>query len=171
MSHEFKLYPDIEVIKEYLAIDESSPSGLVWIKQRGPAKAGDVAGRLHAEGYWESQLMGKLMKAHRIIWALHHGDWPNGQIDHINGIRSDNRIENIRDVNGGANQRNKKMTSRNSSGFTGVSFHSGSGRWRARIKVGGIEKCIGYFEDKNAASIAVCKERDRMGIFTKRHGK
>lgn len=84
---------------------------------------------------------------HRVIWELHNGPIPEGmQIDHINHIRSDNRIENLRLVTAKENGRNKKLNALNTSGCTGVQFNKEINKWLARIVVGGKVKTIGYYE-------------------------
>lgn len=62
-----------------------------------------------SDGYLCLSVKGKSHLAHRIIWLLYYGAWPKDQIDHINGIKDDNRIENLRDVNNTLNQRNKRV--------------------------------------------------------------
>lgn len=74
--------------------DTTSPSCLVWFKGR---RAGAVAGTKKARGYWEVQVCGKKLRAHRLIWELHNGPIPESYVvDHINQDPSDNRLENLR---------------------------------------------------------------------------
>ncbi len=84
---------------------------------------------------------------HRAVWVWHHGEWPTGQIDHINGNPRDNRIENLRDVAPVANVQNVRRR--------GVTYEKrsdqGSRRWRARIMVNGRSISLGYFETEAAA--------------------
>jgi len=68
--------------------------------------------------------MRKTYAAHRVAWFLHHGAWPMGEIDHINGNAQDNRIANLRDVTHKENTRNMKRRSDNTSGITGISYHT-----------------------------------------------
>ena len=111
---------------------------------------------LKGNGYIGGKCQGKPLLAHRVIWALHYGSWPKGQIDHINRIKTDNRIVNLRDVSASENNRNMPMSIRNSSGAVGVSFEKN--RYRARIYVSGKLLDLGgyktfdeaYFARKNA---------------------
>jgi len=90
----------------------------------------------------------KLM--HRVIL-----DAPKGQIvDHINGKCLDNRRSNLRIVTASQNSINKKISTKNTSGFKGVSFHKGDKKWRACIKVNGVSKFLGSFNDKLDAASA-----------------
>jgi hypothetical protein len=84
--------------------------------------AGDVVGCLNkSDGYVSIRHNGKLHQAHRVIWELHYGGIANGlQIDHVNHIRSDNRIENLRLVSSTGNARNHSLQSNNKTGIPGV---------------------------------------------------
>ncbi|MBS4048062.1 MAG: HNH endonuclease [Alphaproteobacteria bacterium] len=99
----------------------------------------------------------KPYRAHRVIWAIVHGEWPNGQIDHINGDSCDNRIENLRVVDDAENKRNLPMVRSNKSGVMGVIYHPDKGRkkqWIARIGNGGKAHNIGRFYTKEEAVAA-----------------
>ncbi len=105
----------------------------------------------------------KSMLAHRLAWALHTGSWPSGEIDHINGDESDNRMVNLRDTSKSVNQQNKRNPrSDNKSGFMGVCWHKGAGQWRAQITVHG--KCIylGLFPDPVTAHSAYITAKRSM---------
>lgn len=96
--------------------------------------AGDEAFRLKPNGYKEGMIFRVGHKAHRVAWAIYYGAWPQGQIDHINGDRADNRIVNLRTVTRSANCRNTKHRANNTTGRIGVS-RRGHG-WRATITHG-----------------------------------
>ena len=98
--------------------------------------------------------------AHRLAWLYVHGVWPVHEIDHINGVKSDNRICNLRDVPKAINSQNKRTTSKNISGLRGVSpSYKG---WQARIVVDGASKYLGKFPTKEAAHAAYIDEKRRM---------
>jgi len=110
------------------------------------AKAGDVAGCLDkSTGYLKVNVDGKLYLAHRIVWMYAHGSFPSGVIDHINMVKSDNKIENLRDVTYSANNRNMGLKANNTSGMCGVSWNKGANLWEAYIG-GGVKnrKRLGY---------------------------
>lgn len=102
-------------------------------------------------GYMAGTIFNRAYQAHRVCWAMHFGQWPLGQIDHINGDRSDNRIANLRDVTPAENMRNQRRRVTNTSGVMGVYWHKRDRKWQARIFVGGRQKHIGYFESFGAA--------------------
>lgn len=111
--------------------DETSPSCLRWKydKYVGKARnvlkvrAGDVVGfKCPVLGYWRFKYLGNQLLAHRVIMQLAGHDTTNQQIDHISGDRSDNRLCNLRVVKRKVNSQNCVMTSRNSSGITGVKW-------------------------------------------------
>ncbi len=133
--------------------------------------AGEVAGSIDARTpelkYLRVNVLGRLMRVHRIAWMLHYGSWPDGVIDHINGIGLDNRIANLRCVTHQKNCSNRKMNSDNSSGFKGVFWHKGCKRWTAKITVGGKQFHLGTFIDIKDA-VRARKEAERKHGFTGR---
>lgn len=94
------------------------------------------------------------MLVHRIAWLLHYGQWPEGDIDHINGVKTDNRIENLRVGTRASGNHNKGVNRLNSSGFRGVSWDSDRRKWAAQIKIDGKNKRLGRFKDVEDASRA-----------------
>lgn len=99
-------------------------------------------------------VLGRMQKAHRVAYAIYHGRWPDGEVDHINGDPGDNRAVNLRDVSHGTNGRNQKTPRDNQSGRIGVSWYGPTKSWHARIVVGNRTKHLGYyasFEDACAA--------------------
>lgn len=125
---------------------------------------------INSEGYKIGVVHGRQCKAHRIAWVLAYGEWPAGEIDHLNGDRSDNRLVNLRDATRASNQRNAKMQSNNTSGVTGVYWWAERQRWRAEIKVDGKARHLGLFATKEEAAAARGAANEQFG-FTDRHGK
>jgi len=123
----------------------------------------------HGDGYKHGSLMGKKCLAHRVVWFLHHGSWPDDQVDHINGDRSDNRIENLRAVSNLVNGRNRRKSVRNSSGITGVYWCPEQSKWRASICVDGKLKHLGRFDTIEAAASAR-KRAEMVNSFHPNHG-
>jgi len=118
-------------------------------------KVGDKAGYIDSLGYITCRLPGGAeIRAHRLAWAHYYGEKPPPLIDHVNRQKTDNRISNLRSANRMINSFNSKVSKNNSSGFTGVSWHSQVGKWCARIKVGGKQKHLGLFETAEEASAA-----------------
>lgn len=98
----------------------------------GPYKGKGLYVRETEKGYVKLQVMRKRIFAHRVAWLLHYGEWPEGIVDHKNGDRSDNRIENLRLATPSQNAANAKLYKTNTSGFKGVSERS-PGKFRAYI--------------------------------------
>lgn len=125
-------------------------------------------------GHLEVSVAGKTgVRAHLIVWVLKHGSLPENQIDHIDGDVLNNRPENLRDVPNYINGRNKRISSHNSSGFTGVCLNNNKTKWRARIEMHRKEIHLGTFdtlEDAVKARERFLEENKHLG-FTARHGK
>jgi len=121
------------------------------------------------KSYKRVAIFGKIYYAHRVMWALFYGEWPNDQIDHINGIKYDNKISNLRVVTHAENQRNKRICRANTSGITGVVWNKRDKNWRAQIKVDGRMKSLGYFDCKSAAAIVRKAAEVKYG-FHANHG-
>lgn len=96
-------------------------------------------------GYKHGKIFGRGHLAHRVIWAMQTGKWPDDQIDHINGIRHDNRLVNLRVVSNAENCRNQRLRCDNNSGAAGVNWNEPTGKWRARIHVAGKSIHLGLF--------------------------
>ena len=95
---------------------------------------------------------------HRVVYTMHHGEIPEGMsIDHINNIRDDNRIENLRMCTHQQNHYNRGKQSNNKSGYKGVSWHKQKGKWVAQIKIDGRNKFLGFFEDPKEAYDKYCE--------------
>lgn len=123
----------------------------------------------NANGYRVGRIDGMGFRAHRVIWALHHGEWPSDQIDHMNGVKADNRIVNLRAVSHSENMRNQSMSKNNTSGVTGVYWHKAARKWVAQILVDGCAKYLGLFDTIAEAAAARAEALTRYG-FTDRHG-
>lgn len=124
---------------------------------------------LHSSGYRQGSFLGVRPLAHRVAWALFYGKWPAFDIDHINGVRTDNRIENLREVSRQDNLRNQIIRSDNTSGVTGVHWASTEGCWIAQIGLSGRPKHLGRYQDFSLA-VAARKAAERRYGFAKTHG-
>lgn len=114
-------------------------------------KVGDKAGSMNKIGYVIVKINGKAYKAHRIIWLYHYGHLPKNDIDHIDRNKGNNRITNLREVSKTRNLRNRGILKSNTSGIAGVCYCNHRGKWKSYIKINGIQKTIGYFNDFNSA--------------------
>ena len=141
-------------LKELLEYDAGS--GLfTWKKDMAAhVHAGDIAGNMDGKGYWMVTVDGKGRLAHRLAWLYVYGEWPDGEIDHINHQITDNRIDNLRVVTRRGNMMNRAIGSNNTSGHMGVMWKTDKKRWKAYIHVNGKQKHLGYFKDIKDAIIA-----------------
>lgn len=123
----------------------------------------------NVSGYKTGTIFAKGYSAHRIAWLLVHGDWPNAEIDHINGDKSDNRIDNLRDVNDRENHLNQKRRGNNSSGVIGVRYFSPTKRWHAYISIDGKRIPLGNYRYFDSA-VAARKAAEKVLGFHPNHG-
>lgn len=124
---------------------------------------------LTMNGYLSGTIKGKRLYTHRVAFALAHGRWPEGTIDHINGNKTDNRVENLRDVTHAENHRNMPMPATNKSGVVGVRWNPNKSRWHAQIKRDGQVTFLGSFKSKDEA-VAERKAAERRLGFHTNHG-
>lgn len=163
-------------IRERLMIDETSPTGLRWNQSAHGKVKGQHAGVAHSNGYLQISIRANINRkfffAHRVVWFLAHGRWPDGDIDHINGDRMDNRLVNLREASRSENLRNSAMLSSNTSGIKGVSFHKRAGKWQAQIRMDGKINHIGLFANIADAERAIRSAREKLhGEFANHGGK
>jgi hypothetical protein len=147
------------------ALDYDPNTGMFrWKVSAGSVKAGDVAGT-YMDGYRHIQIDGRIYRAHRLAWLYVRGRWPEDGVDHKNGIRDDNRIDNLREATDVQNKQNTiKPRSHNTSGYLGVSM-SKIHRPRARIRVDGKVHNLGYFDDPAEAHQAYVAAKRRLHEF------
>lgn len=130
-------------------------------KQSMTTKGGD--------NYYQIRVLGINFKAHRVVWAMHYGEWPNGSIDHINGVQTDNRITNLRVVSHSENLKNMGVRKNNTSGVVGVCWDKREHRWKAFIRQGGKMFNLGNFDKIEDATQARKKAEIAFG-FHPNHG-
>ncbi len=132
--------------------------------------AGTEAFTATLKGYKQGNLLGNFVQPHRVAWKMIHNEEPP-EIDHINGNPLDNRIDNLRAVDRVNNMRNAKTWRHNTSGHTGVSWHSRRGKWRATIR-GENKKSheLGFFERIEDA-VAARKAAEAKFGFHPNHGR
>ena len=132
-----------------------------WRKRSGSGRSnagwnaryvGKVAGSLNQTGYRQIKIDGRMHCAHKLAWLWGTGEWPSGELDHINRCRDDNRVENLRPATRSQNCSNTKLHKSNTTGFRGVCAHRG--RWEASIGRDGKRYYLGAFRDKADAAAA-----------------
>lgn len=141
-------------LRELLSFDELTGI-FTWRESRSSRRAGDPAGCLDYEGYRVIRVESKTCRAHRLAWLYVYGKWPDDQIDHINGLRDDNRLANLRDVTRFVNAQNKRTTrAKTASGRQGVTPDKYSDKWVAKLFIDGKVTVLGKFDDIDCAEQA-----------------
>jgi hypothetical protein len=144
--------PPAALLREMFSYDEES-GVLHWRNGRGhKMRPMSRAGWVHKQGAcMYVEFSGRKYKVHRVIWKIVTGSDPVSEIDHINGVGTDNRWCNLRAATHLQNMRNARRRIDNESGFKGVGFHRQMNKWRARLQVDGVEKSLGLFDTAEEA--------------------
>ncbi len=151
-----------ERLREVLSYDPETGI-FTRLIDRGKFKAGERAGSVSPTGYRVIGVDRALVLEHRLAWLCVYGEWPDGEIDHINRIRVDNRIENLRLAHG---QNARNIVGRGASGFKGVYQFKPGQKWRARIFYDGKLRHLGSFDTPEEAHAAYCAAAIRHhGVF------
>lgn len=140
----------VERLHELLEYDPETGE-LFW--KRRPA------GTVNSQGYSQVSVDGKIIGSHRIAFAMMTGKYPEHEVDHKNRSRSDNRWCNLAEATRSQNGKNTGTPSTNTSGFRGVSWHKGTGKWHARIISDGVQYHLGYFDELADAATAYGEAR------------
>ena len=122
-------------------------------------KVGDVLGSVNDKGYLKGSVNQRLYRVHRLVFLYFHGFMPP-QVDHIDGNRLNNRIENLREATFKQNNQNRKPTG--SSGVKGVVWHKQSKKWVASICVNRKSVHLGSFENIKDAALAATEAREKL---------
>ena len=162
----------IELDTLFTLLDYNADSGefkWTYANSKNTSK-GKVAGTKLSNKYIRIFIFGKFYQAHRLAWYMYYGKEPEYGLDHIDGNKHNNAIDNLRDVPQASNAKNSRLSISSSSGFTGVTFMKRSKKWRSRIMVDGADIHLGFFNDKQDAVIARARANKRYG-FHENHGK
>jgi len=150
-------FDDVNAVLRY-----DPAAGHLWWKVPGKGRVlSRPAGNLAPNGYRYVRVAGKLELAHRLAWLLMTGDWPVDEIDHENTNSADNRWSNLRPADSSENKCNKRISSRNTTGFKGVS-RTENGRWRAGIALRGKRRSLGRFDTPEEAHAAYAAAAERL---------
>lgn len=182
-----KPLPSQEVLRQLLRYEPET--GKLFWKERGPGwfqngrhsaehNAGVWNARYangeaflspSADGYYRGAIFNVFYRSHRIIWKMVTGTDPI-EIDHINGIRTDNRWVNLRSVEGSVNMKNSQTYATNSSGRVGVGWFKARNKWRAQIFVAGRARHLGFFDSFDDAVAARVSAEIEHG-YHENHGR
>jgi hypothetical protein len=158
--------PAQSLLRELFHYDPETGIFTRLIARSKKIKVGDVAGSIDVTtGYSLIRVAGRQYKAHHLAWIYVHGTPPHMWIDHINGIRHDNRISNLRLATPQQSNANRGAFAHNRSGTKGVHWNRRLNKWVARIHVNGRDVHIGLFAEKADAIKA------RQGMAAKHFGE
>lgn len=149
-------------------LEYSSDTGLLTWKvwRGGKAKPGTIAGSVSDDGYVYLSIDRNTFAAHRVAWAMHFGKWPDHLVDHENGIKSDNRIGNLRSANHVENGQNQTMDRprKKSTKLIGA-YRCGGDKWRAIIRVNKTSVHLGVFDSDIEANKAYLAAKANLHPF------
>lgn len=147
-----------EITQEFLQKHFKYRKGhLFWIKPAYKPEFWEQFGCYKSGGYRHGRLRGKDYLEHRLIWLYHYGEWPNGNLDHIDGIPGDNRIKNLRECTQQQNMLNKKSLAGSTSKFKGVYWDKQMEKWVAQYRFNGKKYYVGLYECEKEAAKAYKK--------------
>lgn len=130
-----------------------SKNGNIYYKQNvGNKKSGEKAGSVcKNNGYSRMGIGNTVRLLHRVAWFLYYGKWPEKHLDHINGIKSDNRIENLREVTHRQNSFNLKRHREGELLGAHYDKHKYKKKWVAKMRINGKSKFLGSYKTKEEA--------------------
>lgn len=155
------MIPTIEQVKAHL--DYNPETGAFTRKNGGGGvTAGSPAGGKDAYGHRTISVCGKRMRAARLAWAIMTGEWPEGDVDHINRVKDDDRWCNLRLASRSQNCANTLAKN----GMKGATWVAAKRKWKAQIRISGKNTHIGYFDSELDAHEAYKKKAvEHFGEF------
>jgi hypothetical protein len=141
-------------------LDYNPDTGIfTWTNPKKKTNIGKIAGCFDSAGYVIIRINKKSYKAHRLAWLYNYGKFPNSLLDHINGIKNDNKLCNLRECTNIENQFNTKLNIRNISGAKGVSWNNQLKKWKVCLNINKQQKHFGYFENLELASLVATEAK------------
>jgi len=160
---------DLEAIRKTFSYDEAN-GGLVLIGKRKNGKTFSSERKPNRAGYITVWVNGKDHLEHRLVWFYIHGEKPCGMVDHINRVKTDNRIENLRIVEHSTNAHNRTAPNKgNKSGYLGVTLRGS--KYEAAIWVKGKNVRLGIFPDAESAHAEYARYKSGLQLFAGEVGK
>jgi len=160
---------DFETVNKHLKYNPETGSVTWKISIGNGVRAGMEAGTV-LNGYRRVSITGEVCQLHRIAWLLTYGNFPPDQIDHINRVRDDNRLCNLRLADNQSNMKNGSLRKDNISGVMGVNWYKAYKKWRAYVFVSGKHIGLGYYSDWFDA-VCARKAADHKYGFSVNHGR
>lgn len=156
-----------EKLKEVLSYDPMTGE-FIWLVKSNSRAIGSIAGSFDSKGYCQIKIGQRVYKAHRLVWLYVHGVWPSKGLDHFDGVKNNNRLSNLREATQVQNLHNVGLTSANTTGFKGVSFHKRSGKFIAAARIHGKKTHLGLHATAELASEAYqAAAKEHHGTFYK----
>ncbi len=153
----------VERLRELLDYDPETGVFTWRGKTNRRIRVGAIAGNVNSRGYISIGVDDRNYTAHRLAWLWMYGEWPKNEIDHVNGIRTDNRLNNIRDVVHSVNMQNAQAPRpRKTFGHMGTTYIKASNKWQAQIKVNDNYFYLGLFDSSEQAHKAYIKAKLEM---------
>ena len=148
-------------LKQLLYYDAANGHFVRRVAVNGNSIVGSVAGHINEHGYRIIGIGWRNYRASRLAWFYAYGTWPVNHMDHMNGNRADDRIENLRDVSRAENMENIRVAyKRNKTGYLGVSKHRS--KFRAHIKARGMMIRIGLYDTAEEAHAAYLRVKRKL---------
>ncbi len=152
-------------LKERLTYDPLT--GIFRTRERvKQVPAGEIAGCYSSKGYRRIKIDDREYPAHRLAWLYVHGEFPPGDIDHINRVRDDNRIANLRPATRQENGQNRKCSANNTSGYLGVTWNRACSKWQASIRHAGKAIYLGLHPTPEQAAAAYASAKAQLHTFS-----
>lgn len=140
---------------------DTKTGNFTWILAKHGVKKDSIAGHITKEGYKSLTINYKKYLIHRLVWFYVNKKWPTEFIDHINGNKLDNRIENLREATNSQNNFNAKLSKKNTSGCKGIVFNKNRKKWQAQIGFNNKYIYLGLFENFELAKQAINDARKK----------
>lgn len=150
-------------LKECLEYNQETGEFRWLVSTTRRVMVGDVAGCVRkTDGYVLVRIDCRLYLAHRLAWLYVYGTWPKGMLDHVNRVKRDNRIQNLREATKSENAQNSESCKNNKSGFRGVCWNVHYSKWQAKINLDRKQINLGLFADPKVASDCYEAARERL---------
>jgi hypothetical protein len=152
-SHKERTMLTQKELKELLHYNPETGVFTWKVTKSNRAVKGSVAGRTNSRGYIKIRIQGKSYAAHRLAWLYMMGEWPKNYIDHVNGVRDDNRRSNLREATRQQNQFNRPSSKNSLCTYKGVSWNRKSKKWQVASKLNQKDKNLGHFSCEHEAGL------------------
>jgi hypothetical protein len=160
----------IDRLRLVLSYDKTTGVFERLIKVNRNSVIGEEVGSVNrVNGYRYIRIDGRAYLHHRLAWFYVHGQWPDDQIDHIDGNRLNNSVVNLRPASSKQNRENRELSTSNKTGYRGVFYRKDKDKYRASVKHNGKSQHLGYFN--TAEEAAVVAKNARARLFTHDHGR